>query len=120
MVGAFRCHQRALNWSWPSRGFSMASQLRIPAPAKRPETDHGFGRLFLGLSCCIALILAFPVFLHAQRIRAATRQTVAGTPVVGAVVSLLDSSGRALVRTISDSTGGFDLPWLEKAARIEA
>ena len=53
----------------------------------------------------------------AQRVTGVVRGASAG-PLAGAVISLVDSSGRSLARTITDTAGRYGLAWQPATARL--
>jgi hypothetical protein len=54
----------------------------------------------------------------AQRLSGTVHESVTGTPVVGAVLSVLDSAGRPSVRALTDERGRYAVLWQSDAARI--
>ena len=63
-------------------------------------------------SCTLAFVLALTLSppLAAQRVHGTLRDSTSSQIVLGAVVSLLDSAGATLARTISDEHGQYALP----------
>jgi hypothetical protein len=66
----------------------------------------------------LAVALAASSPLAAQQIRGTITDSSTKQPVGGAVVMLLDSANRALVRNISDETGLYALPLRDGARRL--
>jgi hypothetical protein len=67
----------------------------------------------------LALMLFAPMAAVAQRVSGTVRSSV--PPIVsGAVVTVVDSTGKTLVRTLSDGSGRYSLPLTPGTARIRA
>ena len=64
--------------------------------------------------CCLVPVASGA----AQQVTGVVHQTPGAVPVVGAVVLLVDSSGRAVARTITDPGGRYRLSWQPAAARL--
>ncbi len=65
----------------------------------------------------LALLLGAGV-LRAQQVRGVVRDSTAAAPLPGAVVSVVDSAGQTLQRTIADGAGRFTLGRPPRAARL--
>src|SRR5215471_10930353 len=61
--------------------------------------------LLIALVAAVAAIT--PLAAQAQRVRGTLTDSATGEPVTGAVVSVLDSTGQFLSRTIADDKGRF-------------
>jgi hypothetical protein len=70
------------------------------------------------LALLVVLIAAAPRPAWAQQLRGVVRDGLSALPVPGAVVSVLDSGGRAAGRTIADQGGRYAIALLPSAARI--
>lgn len=68
----------------------------------------------------LVLLCMSPVVAMAQRVTGTVRAGGALTPISGAVVTTLDSAGRAVARTLSDRSGRYSLPLAANAARLRA
>jgi hypothetical protein len=79
---------------------------------------RGFGYKYavLALLCSSAATLS----LHAQQVSGHTHDAASGAPIPGAVVALLDSSGKTLARTISGTDGQYRLVANGSAAIVRA
>jgi hypothetical protein len=65
-----------------------------------------------------ALALLLPVAaVSAQRVTGVV-SAPNGAPIMGAVVSMMDSSGRSLTRTLADTSGKFGVAWQQNATRL--
>jgi hypothetical protein len=72
----------------------------------------------IGLSA--ALFVGQAPRAGAQRVHGSIRDSASAAPLAGAVVSLLDSAGGALSRTIADGNGNYSLPLARRGARLRA
>ena len=68
----------------------------------------------------LAVTMLAAVPLPAQRVHGTLRDTASAQPVLGAVLTLLDSAGRVLARTISDEHGQYSLPTGVGRRRVRA
>lgn len=68
----------------------------------------------------LALALASTRPAGAQRVHGTLRDTTSAQPVLGAVVTLLDSAGAPLARTITDERGTYSLPLGVGRRRVRA
>ena len=57
---------------------------------------------------------------HAQRVTGTVRDSASDQPIRGVVITLTDSAGRFLARSVSDTTGRFAVPRMTGAARLNA
>ncbi|MES2178647.1 MAG: carboxypeptidase-like regulatory domain-containing protein [Gemmatimonadota bacterium] len=71
-------------------------------------------RLFVGI--CAAL-LAVSVPAGAQQLRGMVRDSASRRPVTGAVITLFDSAGKAIMRGVSNANGIYEIPFLGDARR---
>lgn len=69
-------------------------------------------RLVVVLACLI------PAGIQAQQVRGVVRDSTAGAPLPGVVVTALDSAGSGVGRTITDADGRFTLALTPQAARL--
>src|SRR5690242_9658514 len=74
-------------------------------------------RLVAGIVVCVAVSVAVAT-AEAQRARGVIRDSTASTPLGGAVVLAVDSSGKVAARTIADSSGRFSLGLSPAIARL--
>jgi hypothetical protein len=72
----------------------------------------------LGFVANAAMLPLTPAFASAQRPLGTIRDQTSRQPVAGAVVSFVDSTGRFLSRTISDSAGHFVVQHFDQPARL--
>src|SRR5689334_5531342 len=65
-----------------------------------------------GLLIALVAVSAAITPAHAQRVRGTLTDSSTGEPVSGAVISVLDSAGQFLARTIADDKGRYAAPRL--------
>ena len=78
-----------------------------------------FGMRNFRISAIAGLILIAGVSHSAstQQLRGIVRDSASQRPIIGAVVTLFDSAGKAIMRGVSDEAGTYQIPFLGAAAR---
>src|ERR1051326_5330392 len=64
------------------------------------------------------VVLAFAPALALGQVAGVVRDQAAGTPLPGAVVSIIDSGGVSASRTITDAAGRFNARLMPRASRL--
>lgn len=72
--------------------------------------------VWMALAAVCVCLVSRP--LAAQQVRGVVRDSTVNVPLPGAVVSILDSAGKSLVRTIADGFGRFTLARSSTSARV--
>ncbi|MES2178645.1 MAG: carboxypeptidase-like regulatory domain-containing protein [Gemmatimonadota bacterium] len=65
----------------------------------------------------VAMALSNGVDASAQQLRGVVRDSASGRPIMGAVVSLIDSAGTTIMRGVSNEVGVYQIPFLGAARR---
>src|SRR5947209_2140884 len=81
--------------------------MRATSPYCAVAKSWSLNRLWMLAACLAATAAITPQTLDAQRVTGVVRERDANAPIAGAVVSLLDSAGHLVARTITDRLGTF-------------